>query len=295
MPQYVSFQPPVELEGYNIRVSTHNTEYGSAKDIKNTFFQDARGSRYTLSKIENEPYMTIYIPTLKLQEHIIDIIRENPDTFKSYQIKGGEKIILSAIEEEEEYHNHSSILTPNLNVTTQEEWESIGRGWDNEDTITKDVLTKDTSTPVITDDVVNDTIDTIDTTTDKTTIVVNETAKPDTTCSNSSTVTLLIEEPDEEITEEIIDAYEEYVTEEDSHIKNQDIDNLKCKMEELYNHIIHLEHTMLATTQYFTQKITALESKNSDLFHKEEKSFRTEILTKLDMIVKHQSPPNSKQ
>ena len=75
MPQYVSFQPPVELDGYNIRVSTHNTEYGSAKDIKNTFFQDARGSRYTLSKIENEPYMTIYIPTLKLQEHIIDIIR----------------------------------------------------------------------------------------------------------------------------------------------------------------------------------------------------------------------------
>ena len=63
-------------------------------------------------------------------------------------------------------------------------------------------------------------------------------------------------------------------------------------MADLCNHVMHLEHVMLATTEYFTQKITALESKNIDSLHKEEKSFKTEILTKLDMIMKHQS--NSK-
>ena len=276
MPPYASFHIAVELEGNNIRVETHNTEYGSAKEIKNIFFQDLPGSRYTLSKIDNKPCMTIYIPTPELQEHIIDIIRENPDTFKSYQIKGGEKIILNESEEEEEYHNHSSILTPNLNLTTQKEWEGIAKGWSNDSITTKDVLNTEVDDITTTSVVVNDT----DTT------VVNDTTKSDTTGFNSST------EITEEITEEIIHAYNEYVTEEEDHIKNQEIDNLKQQMADLCNHVMHLEHVMLATTEYFTQKITALESKNIDLFHKEEKSFKTEILTKLDMIMKHQS--NSK-
>jgi hypothetical protein len=334
------FHNPVALEDTNILVYTHDTEKGSAAIIKNTILPELHGYSYTLLKdYLGIGYMILYIPTLELQEHIIDIIRENPDTFQSYQIKGGAKIILNEIEEEEEYDNHSSILTPNLNLTTQKEWEGIAKGWINDSITTKDVLNtevvtisstsvvvndtdtvvvndtdntvvvndtnttvvNDTDTTVIVNDtdtnvVVNDTNTTVVNDTDNTvvndtdnTVVVNDTdttksnTKGNTTDFNSSTAL------DKEISEEIIDAYKEYVTEEDAHIKNQEIDNLKCQLVDLYNHVLHLEHVMLATTEHFTQKITALESKNIDSFHKEEKSFKTEILTKLDMIMKHQS------